>query len=348
LFAQWFGSDHEVQTYGKSLDAVHNVMRALKAGDCTTAFVVAVEKKSDEQNLTDSSVKSIDPTLSVFNWDWQSIYASMACEYFSKTEHRYEGADRMQKYKAFYHDLMAMGLNDAYNAGKLPFKDVLKSGKKKASRASFDPLTAFDFADNEMDGACAMVLMPKKVADAKGITPLATLHASVSRTNSSEFWQRSDITQYPALISASKELCDKMRDKACISNDEVSVYSIDTKVTMAGPLVLEGLGVIPHPAIPEIAKAVYKAQDPAYPYKHIVFERNDGSKFVVNPTGGTYVNGNLPGLNGLYQMIKVIENMRGAGKPLPVDGRYAVIHDQSSGGDKQNLVLMEVNKEAKR
>lgn len=336
LFAEWFGYGQNIQQYGKSLDAIQAAIMAIRNGS-NTVYVVAVEKKSDEQNLVDSSSKSIDPTLRIFNWDWQSIYANMAFEYFIKTQDRYQGTTRKEKFKAFYNELMAIGFNDRYNAGTSTLKDIIDSGKKMASRTSYDPLTAFDFAENEVDGGCAMMLMPKRRADEIGVSPLATIHCAVSRTNSSEFWMKDNMIEYPALKSAAQECYWGMG----ITTKDIDVFSIDTKVTIAGPLVLEGLGVLEYPSVPTIAKTVYKAMDPNYPYKHILFEREDGSHFIVNPTG---VSANLPGVNGAYQTIKVIEKMRGACKPLEVDGQIALIQEQSAGGEKQNILLLEVNK----
>ena len=330
IFASNFGISIDIHAFSKGSEALHHAITELsnKGSDVNFIILAGCDKRSDEQHVGDISNKSIDPNLRLWNWNWQNVYATTTSKYLYET-------------MTTHADLMAVAVNDMYNASNKKdkkLKDFLPMMKKR-QRLNYDPLTTADFAPTIYDGAVALILVAPELAFEYSKNPVF-LTSSSSMTSPSEFWNNENPLSYPGLETAAK----KSYKVANITANDIDIASVDTKVTMVGPLALEALGLMEFPALKQISEHV-SSLNPDYSERHIKFQSKDGSDLIVNPCGSTYVSGNIPGVAGLYRLISLYQQLRGkAPNQVLPEPRIGLLQEQSASGMKQMVHILEVEK----
>ena len=326
IFASNFGLNIDLHTFSMGSEALHHVISEIKAKEADLVLLVGCDKRSDEY-LTDISDKGIDPNLKLWNWKWQNVYACAAAKYLYETDLTHD-------------DLIMMAINDKYNStqsSKKKLKDFYPIIEKSEKRPLYDPLTVDDFASTTLDGAAALLLCSSERAYDFVDNPVF-ITASASITSSSEFWNQEDPLIYPALIKAA----EKIYKNANIKPQDIDLVSIDTKVTIIGPLVLEGLGILDFPALKRIAGDIMNLPSD-YCETHIKYKLNSGKQLIINPSGSTYSFGNIPGVSGLYRIIALYEQLMGqAQNQVDTAPERAILQEQAASGMKQMLNLLEV------
>ncbi len=327
IFASNFGLNIDLHAFPKGSEALHHAITELKAGESNLILLIGCDKRSDEQHTTDISDKGIDPNLKLWNWKWQNVYACAAAKYLYETDLSHD-------------DLIAMAINDRYNSTKTPtkkLKDFLPIIEKSEKRPLYDPLTIDDFAPLIFDGAAALLLCSSDRAHDFGTKPVF-IKSSTSVTSASEFWNQQNTLSYPALEKAAH----KAYQYAKIPPQDIDLVSIDTKVTIVGPLVLEGLGLMDFPALERISKHITHLPS-NYNQSHIKFESDAEKELIINPSGSTYNFGNIPGVSGLYRLIALYEQLTNqAENQVDTDPKKALLQEQSASGMKQMVHILEV------
>lgn len=325
IFASIFGISGRMQSFTKGSEALNAAVNAIKSHDCEFAIVAGCDKRSDQQYTEDVSDKSIDPNLRLWNWKWQNLYATLASKYLYETNTTHD-------------DLISVAINDKFNATIGPKKlsqfNYLKDNTQ--NKLYYDPLTYYDFASTKNDGSAAILLTSIEKAKEYTNCPIY-ITASVSTTGPSEFWNQDNMFYYPALTQAAKIAYKK----AGITINDLDLVDIDTKVTIVGPLALEGLGIMSFPALSKIAMRVSELLD-NFSEKHIYYQNDSGSSFVLNPCGSTYIYGNVPGVSGLGRLTLLVDQLKGIAKNQVKDNpRIALLHEQSASGMKQMVHILE-------
>ena len=327
MFAANFGLNVGMHAFPKGSEALHHLITELKAKEAELVVLIGCDKRSDEQYTVDISNKGIDPNLRLWNWKWQNVYACTAAKYLYETE-------------LVHDDLITMAINDKYNSTNDPnkkLKNFLPIIEKSEKRPIFDPLTLDDFAPNIFDGAAALILCSADRAYDYVKHPVF-IKSSTSVTSSSEFWNQENMLTYPALTKAT----EKAYKTAQIEPHDIDLVSIDTKVTIIGPLVLEGLGIMDFPALKKISKSI-TGLNPDYNESHIKYKVDSGQELIINPSGSTHYFGNIPGVSGLYRLIALYEQLTGqAENQVNSNSKLALLQEQSASGMKQMLHVLEV------
>ena len=327
IFASNFGLNIGLHTFPKGSEALHHLITEIKAKESEVVLLLGCDKRSDEQYFSDISNKGIDPNLRLWNWKWQNVYACIAAKYLYETN-------------LIHDDLITMAINDKYNSTKDPTKklnDFLPLIEKSEKRPLYDPLTVDDFAPTIFDGAAGLILCSSERAYDYVKHPVF-MKSSTSVTSSSEFWNQKNMLSYPALAKAA----EKAYKTAQIKSKDIDLVSIDTKVTIIGPLVLEGLGIMEFPALKKISKYI-TILDPEFNESHIRFHNNSGYELIINPSGSTHYFGNIPGVSGLYRLITLYEQLTGqAENQVNNNPKLALLQEQSASGMKQMVHILEV------
>ena len=326
IFASNFGLNIGLHAFPKGSEALHHLITEIKAKESELVLLLGCDKRSDEQYFSDISNLSIDPNLRLWNWKWQNVYACTAAKYLYETN-------------LIHDDLITMAINDRYNSTKNPkkLKDFLPLIEKSEKRPLYDPLTVDDFAPTIFDGAAGLILCSSERAYDYVKRPVF-IKSSTSVTSSSEFWNQESILSYPALARAA----EKAYKTALIDSKDIDLVSTDTKVTIIGPLVLEGLGIMEFPALKTISKYI-TILDPEYNESHIRYHNNSGHEVVINPNGSTHHFGNIPGVSGLYRLIALYEQLSGqAENQVDSNPKLALLQEQSASGMKQMVHILEV------
>ncbi|MHA1266596.1 MAG: hypothetical protein ACTSRS_15275 [Candidatus Helarchaeota archaeon] len=327
LFASNFGLNVGLHAFSKGSEALHHLMTEIKANESDLVLLLGCDKRSDEQYFSDISNKGIDPNLRLWNWRWQNVYACLAAKYLYETQ-------------LIHDDLITMAINDKYNSipnQNKKLKDFLPLIEKSEKRPLFDPLTVEDFAPNIFDGAAALLLCSADHAYEYTKQPIF-IKSSTSVASSSEFWNQPNMLSYPALIKAA----EKAYKETQLGPSDIDLVSIDTKVTIIGPLVLEGLGIMEFPALKKISKFI-TILDPEYNEPHIRFCDETGHELIINPSGSTHYFGNIPGVSGLYRLIALCDQLAGKAENQVMNNpKTAILQEQAASGMKQMLHILEV------
>ncbi|MFX1296421.1 MAG: hypothetical protein ACFFD2_16400 [Promethearchaeota archaeon] len=327
IFAANFGLNIDLHAFSKGSEALHHLITELKAKEAEIILLIGCDKRSDELYSLDISNKGIDPNLRLWNWKWQNVYACIASKYLYETNLSHD-------------DLITVTINDRYNStnnfGK-KLGDFLPIIEKSEKRPLYDPLTFDDFAPTIFDGAAALILSSVEKAYEYVKNPVF-IKSSTSITSSSEFWNQENMLSYPALIKASQ----KGYSSANIKPTDIDLVSIDTKVTIVEPLVLEGLGIIEFPALRKISEDIISLS-PQYNNTHIKFKLDSGKKVIINPSGSTHYFGNIPGVSGLYRLIALYQQLtKKAENQVDNNPKRALLQEQSASGMKQMIHILEV------
>ncbi len=326
IFASNFGLNIGLHAFPKGSEALHHLITELKAKESDLVMLLGCDKNTDVAYATDVSSKSIDPNLRLWNWKWQNVYACIAAKYLYETD-------------LIHDDLITMAINDRYNSKKGPkkLKDFLPMIEKSEKRPLYDPLTMDDFAPTLFDGAAGLILCTSERAYDYTKNPVF-IKSSTSVTSSSEFWNQENMLCYPAL----KRAADKAYKTASIEPKDIDLVSVDNKVTIVGPLVLEGLGLMEFPALKKISKYI-TILDPEYNESHITYLNDLGHEIIINPSGSTPYFGNIPGISGLYRLIALYNQLTGqAENQVNKDPKLALLQEQSASGMKQMIHVLEV------
>jgi acetyl-CoA C-acetyltransferase len=327
IFASNFGLNIGIHTFSKGTEALHHLVTELKANEAEIALLIGCDKRSDEQHSSDISNKGIDPNLRLWNWKWQNVYACIASKYLYETDLTHD-------------DLITMAINDQYNSLKSSskkIKDFLPLIENSEKRPLYDPLTVDDFAPTIFDGAAALLLCSSEKAYDFVDNPVF-IKSSTSITSSSEFWNQDNLLTYPALVKAA----ERTYKSAQITPQDIDLVCVDTKVTIVGPLVLEGLGIMDFPALRKISEDIINLP-PDYNKPHIKFNLNSGRELIVNPSGSTNHFGNIPGVSGLYRLIALYKQLTGqAENQVDTEPKRALLQEQSASGMKQMVHVLEV------
>ncbi|MHA1379350.1 MAG: thiolase family protein [Candidatus Helarchaeota archaeon] len=324
IFASNFGITARMHAFSKASEALNAAVSTIKSGDCEFVIVAGCDKRSDQQHTIDVSDKSIDPNLRLWNWRWQNVYATLASRYLYETNLTHQ-------------DLISIAINDKFNA-KVGPKNIAQFRyltQNSDSRLSYDPLTNFDFASTKNDGAAAILVTSIEKAREFVDNPIK-INASVSTTGPSEFWNQKNIFHYPALRKAAKVAYEK----ANIAPHDLDLISVDTKVTIVGPLALEALKILKFPALSNISQRIRELSD-SYEAKHIYYQNQKGKSFVLDPCGSTYVYGNVPGVSGLSRLIQLVQQLKGSARnQVENNPKTALLHEQSASGMKQMVHIL--------
>ena len=325
-----FGIQGRMHVSSCGLEALNHAVHDIKSGDCELALVGGFDKRTDEAHIGDISNKGIDPYLRMWNWDWQSVYSCQASKYLCENGLTSD-------------DLIAVAINDLYNDCRRPDKrlgDFLGLRGRARRRPLYDPLSAYDFAPTRADGAAALMITRPDRAHEFTDHPVY-ITAAVGKTGSAEFWNQDETLSYPALSLTMEQAARE----ASVDLGTIGLLSVDTKVTIIAPLVLEGLGLMDIPALAGIAGELERLGE-EYGERHLRFPSKQGDRFVLNPNGGSYVCGNLPGVTGLYRAVGMIDQLLNRA-PNQVEGvnRIGLVQEQTATGLKQILLILEIEGE---
>lgn len=327
IFASNFGLDIGLHAFPKSSEALHHLITEIKAQEAELILLIGCDKRSDEHHFSDISNKGIDPNLRLWNWSWQNVYGCAAAKYLHETN-------------LLHDDLITMAINDKYNGTYKPtktLKEFIPLIEKSEKRPLYDPLSIDDFAPIIYDGAAALILCSAERAYDYTDRPVF-IKSSASVTSSSEFWNQKNMLSYPALQSAA----EKAYKAARLQPKDIDLVSVDTKVTIIGPLVLEGLKIMEFPALEKISRHITNLE-PNYNAPHIKFQMNSGRELIINPSGGTYCFGNIPGVSGLYRLIALGNQLTGqAENQVLNEPKVALLQEHAASGMKQMVHILEV------
>jgi acetyl-CoA C-acetyltransferase len=268
-------------------------LMAVASGDIESALVVGVEKMTDKagHDVTAALATAADADYEVEQGvSFVGINALVMRRY-------------MHEYGWKHADFAPFSINAHENAMHNPFarlhqKINMEQFEKSAMVAT--PVNLLD-ASPIGDGAAAVLIVPaEKVASLNG-KPRITIAGSASATDSIAVHSRKD----PLFLSAAYLSAKRAYEMANVGPDDIEVFEVHDAFSIMSALSLEACGFA------ERGQGVRLGLD---------HEIAPTGRIPICTRGGLKARGHPVGATGMYQIVEVVQQLRGECNGTQVDG----------------------------
>jgi acetyl-CoA C-acetyltransferase len=273
--------------------AFRSGLMAVSAGDIESALVVGVEKMTDKagHDVTAALATAADADYEVEQGiSFVGINALVMRRYMHEFGWKHE-------------DFAPFSINAHTNAMQNPFarlheKITIEKFEKSSMVAT--PINLLD-ASPIGDGAAAVIIVPaEKVASLKG-KPKITVAGSASATDSIAVHSRKD----PLFLSAAYLSSQKAYEMANVEPKEIDVFELHDAFSIMSALSLEACGFA------ERGQGVRLGLDD---------EICPTGRVPICTRGGLKARGHPVGATGMYQIVEIVQQLRGDCGKTQVEG----------------------------
>jgi acetyl-CoA C-acetyltransferase len=274
--------------------AVRQALLAVASGAVDLALVVGVEKMTDMVGAGVASAQTIATDA-----DYEAVHGVTTAATGALLMRRYmvEHGVGLEQMAGFSVNAHANGAGNPFAMFRRPIK---VSSYVKAPLVA-DPVNLFDSAPTG-DGAAAVVLCPTDRA-VNAVPRPVRLAASALVTDAPAVHDRRD----PLFLAAANVAAGRVYTAAGIGPDQVSVLELHDSFTVMAALQLEAAG--------------YAARGEGWKLA------NNGDislagRIPISTHGGLKARGDVGGATGVYQMVEVVRQLRGAAGDCQVPNPY--------------------------
>ena len=283
---------------------------AVASGQVESVLVVGVEK------MTDSPTAEITTELATAaDADWESAQGLSFVALNALIMRRY-----MHEYGWKKEDFAAFSINAHANAFHNQFarfqEPITIESYAKASMVA-DPINLMD-ASAIGDGSAAAVLVPLELVKASKGSPLVKIAASSAATDSIAVDQRND----PLWLKAAEISVKRAYAQAGVVPADIDLFELHDAFSIMAALSLEANGFAERGQGPRLA--------------------NDGDilpngRIPIATRGGLKARGHPVGATGMYQIVEVVQQLRGEATGTQVEDAHIGMA-QNIGGSGSNII----------
>jgi acetyl-CoA C-acetyltransferase len=314
LMADWVGMRYAEairleSACGSGSAAFRTGLMAVGSGAVESAVVVGVEK------MTDSPGDEVTAALATASdADWEADQGLSFVALNALIMRRY-----IHEYGWKHSDFAGFSINAHANAMHNPnarFHDAITEADYHRAAMIADPINLMD-ASPMGDGAAAAILVPADSIRYSG-RPLVTVAGSGSSTDTIAVHDRQDGVWLSAAYSSARQAYDQ----AGVGPQEIDVFELHDAFSIMAALSLEAAGF------------AERGQGPRLALEGAI--RPDG-RVPIQTRGGLKARGHPVGATGMYQIIEVVQQLRGDAGGTQVAGA-AIGMAQNIGGSGSNIV----------
>lgn len=312
--ADWIGMRYAAGLHieaacGSGSAAFHTGLMAVASGTIDSAVVVGVEKMTDSPG---DEITSALATAADAEWEVDQGLSFVALN-----------ALVMQRYLHEYHwdknDFAAFSINAHANALHNPFARFQSAiTVKDYERAAMicEPINLLD-ASPIGDGAAAAILVPLERIKRQTNVPVISVAASTAATDSISVHNRSE----PTWLQAAELSVKKAYDQAGMEPKDIDLFELHDAFSIMAALSLEACGFAERGKGPRLA-----LDDEIKPAGRVPIATRGGLKARGHPVGAT----------GMYQIVEVVQQLRGQCGETQVPGAEIGMA-QNIGGSGSNI-----------
>ena len=298
FFSDWIGLWHQESVKveaacASGAAALRAALMAVAAGDIESALVVGVEKMTDKagHDVTAALATAADADYEVEQGvSFVGINALIMRRY-------------MHEYGWKHADFAPFSINAHANAMSNPFARLhqkINTDQFEKSAMVATPINLLD-ASPIGDGAAAVVLVPaEKVASLLG-KPRVTIAGSSAATDSIAVHSRKD----PLFLSAAYESAKRAYQMANVTVEDIDVFELHDAFSIMSALSLEACGFT------ERGQGVRLGLDN---------EIGPQGRVPICTRGGLKARGHPVGATGMYQVVEIVQQLRGECNGTQVEG----------------------------
>ncbi len=296
---------------GSGAAALRMAIMAVASGELETAMALGVEKMSE--------TKGADTTSALATAADADFEGAMGLSFVAIN------ALIMQRYLHEYHwqhkDFAPFSINAHQNALGNPFARLRESITEKdyqRARMIASPINLLD-ASPTGDGAAAIVVVPKeKLFVASNHRPTITIVGSASATDTLAVHDRRDALW----LSAAHRSVTSAYQQAGVGPDEIDVFELHDAFSIMSVLSLEACGFAERGQGPRLG---------------LDGEISFAGRIPITTRGGLKARGHPVGATGIYQVVEVVQQLRGeAGDTQVPDAHIGMA--QNIGGSGATII----------
>lgn len=297
---------------GSGAAAFRSAFIAVASGALDTAVAVGVEKMSDSPG---SEITAQLATAADADWELDMGLSFVAIN--ALIMRRY-----MHQYGWQHEHFAPFSINAHSNAMHNPcarFREPLsEAGYKKAPMVA-DPINLMD-ASPMCDGAAAAVLVPADALSVGGISSnrLIMVAGSAAATDTIAVHHRRN----PLWLSAAERSAKQAYAQAGVGPGDIDVFEAHDAFTIMAALSLEACGFAEPGQGPRLA---------------LDGEICPSGRVPIQTRGGLKARGHPVGATGMYQIVEVIQQLRGEASGTQVEGAQVGMA-QNIGGSGSNIL----------
>jgi acetyl-CoA C-acetyltransferase len=305
---------------GSGAAAFRAALMAIGSGELESAVVVGIEKMTEKKGpeVTEALATAADA-------DYEVIHGLSFVALNALIMQRY-----LYEYGWHHTDFAPFSINAHQNAIHNPFarlhEEITREDYQKA-RMIADPINLLD-ASPTGDGAAAVVLVsarkPGLRADTNG-RPRITIVGSAASTDSLAVHSRKD----PLWLSAAEKSAKSAYSQASIKPADVDLFELHDAFSIMSALSLEACGF---------------AERGKGPVLGLNSEIRPSGRIPISTMGGLKARGHPVGATGVYQIVEVVQQLRGEAGANQVPGARIGMA-QNIGGSGASIIthLLKVN-----
>ena len=298
FFSDWIGLWHQEAVkveaaYASGAAAFRAGLMAVAAGELDSALVIGVEKMTDKagHDVTAALATAADADYEVEQGvSFVGINALVMRRY-------------MHEFGWKHADFAPFSINAHENAMHNPFARLhqkINVDQFEKSSMVATPINLLD-ASPIGDGAAAVIIVPaEKVASVNG-RPRVTVAGSASATDSIAVHSRKD----PLFLSAAYQSSRRAYEMANVEAKDIDVFELHDAFSIMSALSLEACGFA------ERGQGVRLGLDN---------EISPNGRVPVCTRGGLKARGHPVGATGIYQIVEIVQQVRGECGETQVDG----------------------------
>lgn len=290
--------------------AFRSAVLAVASYEVDIAVASAVEK------MTDSPSAEITADLATAaDADWEVSQGVSFVALNALLMRRY-----LHEYNWAHPSFAGFSINAHMNALNNPnarFHSPLSEEKYLKSPVICDPITLMD-ASPIGDGAAAVVLVPFDSIRGDHQNKIISVAGSAAASDTISVHSRKD----PLWLSAAEQSAKQAYNQAGITEKDIGLFEYHDAFTIMAALSLEACGFVPRGKAPSLA---------------LEGEINLSGMIPVATMGGLKARGHPVGATGMYQIVEIIQQLRGEAGKNQVDGvRFGMA--QNIGGSGSNII----------
>lgn len=298
FFSDWIGLWHQESVKveaacASGAAALRAGLMAVASGDIDSALVVGVEKMTDKAG---HDVTSALATAADADYEVEQGISFVGINALVMRRYMYEFGWKHEDFAPFSINAHANAMHNPY--ARLHEKITLEKFERSSMVAT--PINLLD-ASPIGDGAAAVIIVPaEKVMSVAG-RPRVVIAASASATDTIAVHSRKD----PLFLSAAYASSKRAYEMAGIGPQDIDVFELHDAFSIMAALSLEASGFA------ERGQGVRLGLDN---------EISPGGRVPVCTRGGLKARGHPVGATGMYQVVEVVQQLRGECGATQVQG----------------------------
>jgi len=304
LLADWIGLKHTEAVKieaacGSGAAALRMAIMAVGSGELDSAIAAGVEKMTETKGTETTAALA-----TAADADYEIIHGLSFVGINALVMQRY-----LFEYGWKHTDFAPFSINAHANAMHNPYArlhEVITEKDYKKSRMISDPINLLD-ASPIGDGAAAVVVVPveelhpRLSASGRDHRPIITIAGSALATDTLAVHSRSD----PLWLTAAEKSARLAYAQAGVAPEDIDLFEVHDAFSIMSALSLEACGF------------AERGQGPRLGLEGMITPKG---RIPISTRGGLKARGHPVGATGIYQIVEVVQQLRGEAAGTQVDG----------------------------